>query len=345
MNASTSRSLLPSVSIIIPLRNERTYIRQCLEAIAAQDYPQASLEVICVDGMSTDGTRALITQFAQQSSHKLTLLDNPAQIVPVAMNLGIRAAAGEIIVRVDARSFIAPDYVSQTVRLLQREGVAGAAGPQIAVGDTYLNQVIAIAMNSQFGMGSPYRYVQSDTFTDTIYLGSYAKTTIAAAGYFDERFVRNQDYEFNYRVRKHVGPLLCSPSIRSRYVGRATVKGLWKQYFQFGFWRTRTIWKHPESLRYRHLVAPGLVATLLSLALLGLGSKGAHKSLQVVLLSYLLANGAFSLRELKSHPSKHVMFLPVVFAIFHFSWGLGFLWGATTLACSRQERANFRRGL
>jgi glycosyltransferase involved in cell wall biosynthesis len=331
----------PTVSIIVPIRNEHKYIKSCLDAILAQDYPAELLEVIFVDGMSDDGSREIITSYMATHSH-LRLLDNPKQIVPPAMNLGIRAAQGEIIIRVDARTFIAPDYVSKSVHYLQNGKAVGVSGPQRANGTNYVTKAIALTMNSPFGMASVHRYVEQGRYTDTFYLGAYHRRTIEQAGFFDEKFVRNQDYEFNYRVRKKVGKLFCSPDIQSTYTGRAGLVALWRQYWQFGYWKTRTIWKHPGSMKLRHLVAPMFSTSLLITGAMGLVWAEFRYLFGTIVGLYLLANLTASLTELRTASPGFLLLLPLIFGIMHISWGFGFLWGAITLLCSSAERERFR---
>ncbi|MDX1521741.1 MAG: hypothetical protein R3264_08950, partial [Anaerolineae bacterium] len=213
-------------------------------------------------------------------------------------------------------------------------------GPQRAIGEDVVTAAIALALNSPFGIAASYRYVQEGRYTDTIYLGAYRRDTIEQAGFFDEKFVRNQDYEFNYRVRQKVGKLFCAPDVELSYIGRPSLKSLWRQYWQFGFWKTRTIWKHPESLKLRHLIAPAFVAGL-GLSGVGLFFAPLRFLFPAILSLYLVANLAACLTQFRNGPLKVVGLLPIIFGLIHLGWGSGFLWGGLTLLGSRSERLKF----
>jgi len=334
-----------TVSIIIPVRNEAEYIGTCLQHIFNQTYPHI-LEVICIDGDSTDATRTVIEQF-NTTHFSIHLLDNPAGIVPPAMNIGIRAAIGDIIVRIDSRTYISPDYVENIVEILESGIAVGAGGPQRTQGINYISKAISLAMNSRFGMGAAHRVTSKGMYADTIYLGAYHRDTIRKAGYFDERFIRNQDYEFNYRVRKYVGDLYCSPDVKSLYIGRSSLSGLCKQFFQYGYWKTRTLWKHPESLKVRQLVAPSFVLSLLILLGASFATSWALYGFLTLISLYLAANVIFVILEARKTENRNIhtkffAFLPIIYMIMHFSWGTGFSVGAITLARSSSLRKSFR---
>jgi len=339
-NSEFQSSEFPAVSIIIPVRNEEEYICACLSNIDDQTYPNI-VEVICVDGLSNDSSRTLIEGY-QSKNFQVRLLDNPKGIVPVAMNTGIRFSVGEIIVRIDSRTFIEPDYVANAVSLLQTMGAAGVGGPQVSDGINYVSKVIAIAMNSRFGMGAAHRFPKDGMYVDTVYLGVYKKDTIEQVGYFDERFVRNQDYEFNYRVSQQVGPLYCSPKIKSTYIGRSSLAKLSRQFNQYGYWKTRTIRKHPRSLKVRQMVAPLLVTTLAVSGFLSLFIAKLFLVTSAIFLLYAAASIYFSFKQLGQYDSRYVVALPLVYGIIHFSWGIGFIHGLIELVFSNKLRTEFQ---
>ncbi|HPO57840.1 MAG TPA: glycosyltransferase family 2 protein [Anaerolineaceae bacterium] len=254
---------LPFVTVIMPIRNEEKYIAGSLEAVLNQDYPAGRMEVLVADGMSTDRTREIVQRMAQ-GDPRVRLLDNPGRIVPTGLNLALRQARGEIMVRVDGHCIIAPDYVSHCVRLLQEGRADGVGGPMETVGEDPLSQTIALAMSSAFGVGgSAFRTVKDrELEVETVPFPAYRMETIRRIGLFDEEQVRNQDDEYNYRLLKHGGRILLSPAIRSRYYSRSSLKKLWRQYFQYGFWKVRVLQKHPRQLRLRQFVPPVFVAGL-----------------------------------------------------------------------------------
>lgn len=320
---------LPRVTVILPIRNEARRIHACLAAVLAQDYPANRLEVLAVDGCSTDATRAIVSELTQ-ADPRLRLLDNPAGIVPTAMNIGLAAARGEIVVRVDGHTIVAPDYVRQCVAALARTGAVNAGGPQRPVGTGYWGRAIALATSSAFGIGGGAFHdatAESDD-VDTVYLGAFRREAVLAAGGFDEELVRNQDDELNYRLRAAGGRIALTPAIRSTYHGRATLAGLWRQYFQYGFWKVRVLQKHPASLQPRHAAPPLFVLAVVGSALLHLrGGRGRRLWLLVAgpwLAGALLA-GAPAARA--GGDPRLLPALPVVFASLHLSYGLGFLAG------------------
>lgn len=316
----------PPVTVIIPLRNEAKYIERCLHAIQSQDYPAEQVEILVVDGLSDDGTREIIAQTAE-SDPRIRLLDNPQRIVPTGMNIGIRQAQGDIIVRVDGRCIIAPDYVRQCVELLQYNNVQNVGGSQQPVGDDFLTQTIALASTSPFGAGpATFRQATKETLADTVYLGAYPKQALLEIGLYDEEMVRNQDYELNYRLIKSGGKILYSPLIKSVYYGRSSIKSLWKQYFQYGFWKTRTLQKHPESLKWRQLVAPAFVFSLIS-GIVFSPFKWGRRWLAAAAGSYALASLFVSAKIARKSGWKYLPQLPLIFGAMHLGWGSGFLVG------------------
>src|SRR5438445_2255635 len=245
----------PFVSIIIPVRDDAVFIERSLRAVLAQDYPHDRMEVIVADGFSEDGTRELISRISD-SHPNVRLIDNPGKIVSTGLNAALRLAKGDIIIRVDGHCEIASDYVRRCVEHLTQDEIDCVGGPLQTVGETYQARAIAAAMSSTFGVGgSAFRVGITDSqLTDTVPFPAYWRQTIQRAGPFDEELVRNQDDEYNYRLRKLNGRILLSPDVRSRYYSRASFRKLWKQYFQYGFWKVRVMQKHPRQMRARQFL-------------------------------------------------------------------------------------------
>ena len=318
----------PFVSVLMPVRNEAAYISRSLGAVLAQDYPRERVEVIVADGMSTDGTREIIEEI--QASHPdVRLLDNPGLIAPTALNLATAAARGEILVRVDGHCEIAADYVSNCVRHLLEDGVDGVGGSVETIGENEAAEAIAVAMSSIFGVGgSAFRTAQGKTMlVDTIPFPAYTRQVVEKAGPYDETMVRDQDDEYNYRIRKLGGRLLLAADVRSRYYSRAGLSSLWRQYFQYGYWKARVLWKHPRQMSVRQFV-PGLfVACLIGLALLAPVSRSARRFLWAMLLAYGAASAVASVEAASRTDWRHLPRLPVAFGALHLSYGSGFLLG------------------
>lgn len=318
----------PFVSVIMPVRNEAAFIGRSLGALLRQSYPPGSMEIIIADGMSTDSTREIIRKMAADSSIPIAVVDNPRGIAPTGLNCALSEAHGEFIVRVDGHCEVAPDYVENCVKLLQQGVADGVGGPIETIGESLQARAIATAMSSSFGVGgSAFRTIDDrEMYTDTVAFPGYTRKIIDRVGRFNEELVRNQDDEYNYRIRKSGGKILLSPQIRSRYYSRSTFKSLWKQYYQYGFWKVRVMQLHPAQMSIRQFVPFTFVLSLFVLGVISVASPFGSWALTAVLAVYLLANIVASvytgIRDLRTIP-----YLALSFAILHLSYGLGFMVG------------------
>jgi hypothetical protein len=318
----------PAVTVIMPVRNEGAFIARSLGAVLRQDYPSDHIEIIVSDGMSTDGTRDLVRSL-QNDYPGLRLIDNPGKIAPTALNTALALAKGEIIVRVDGHCEIAPDYVRNCVEHLLRGEVDGVGGPLETVGETYIAQVISAAMSSSFGVGgSAFRTVKDKTvLTDTVAFPAYTRRIIERAGLYDEELVRNQDDEYNYRLRKLGAKILLASDVKSRYYSRSSLRSLWRQYFQYGYWKVRVMQKHPRQMQPRQFVPALFVSALLVGQCLALLSPIGTWVLGTGVGAYATANLAASLLTSRRAGWRLLPLLPVAFAILHLAYGLGFITG------------------
>lgn len=315
----------PLVTAIMPIRNESAYIQRSLGAVLAQDYPANCLEVLIVDGMSDDGTRALVQEIAAQHTN-IHLLDNPQQIVPTAMNIALSAAQGEVIIRVDGHCEIAPNYVRQCVELLAKTGADNVGGPMNAIANGTVAEAISLATSSPFGVGNArFHYANKPGWVDTVYLGAYRREVFEQIGNFDEELVRNQDDEFNFRLTQAGGKIWLDPAICSVYYSRASLRGLWRQYFQYGMYKVRLMQKRRAIPSWRHLVPAVFVLTILATLFLALFT-GKRWWAVAALGPYSAANLTASAWAARQRPFLFP-FLPLAFATLHFAYGLGFLWG------------------
>ena len=322
-----SERRLPHVSLIMPVRNESHFIERSLGAILAQDYPSQSLEVIVADGMSTDGTREVLLSLRATHSN-VQLVDNFGKIVPTGINAAMRVATGEIIVRVDGHCKIASDYVRRCVEHLEKGNVDGVGGPIETRGQTYLAKVIACAMSSKFGVGgSTFRTgTREAILVDTIAFPAYTRAIIEKAGPYDEELVRNQDDEYNYRIRKLGGRLLLAPDVKSHYFSRSSLQSLFKQYFQYGYWKVRVMQKHPRQMSIRQFIPPLFVLVIVLTSAISPFSSTARWAFAGVAATYLMANLRASIGTSKGR-WRSMALLPAVFATLHFAYGVGFLAG------------------
>jgi glycosyltransferase involved in cell wall biosynthesis len=316
----------PLISILMPIRNEAAYIGRSLAAVLAQDYPVH--EILVADGMSTDGTREVVAAAAAREA-RLRLIDNPARIVAAGLNAALRQAQGEILIRVDGHCEIAPDYVRRCVEHLQRDGVEAVGGSVVTVGETFTAQVIAAAMSSPFGAGdSAFRVSQGVTrLADTIPFPAYSRALVERAGPYDEELVRNQDDEYNYRLRGMGVRLLLAADVRSRYFSRASLGRLGRQYFEYGYWKVRVLQKHPRQMSARQFAPPALALALTGGAAVAIAWPPARVAWLAMVAAYTLASLLASAEIAARRGWKYLGLLPASFACLHLGFGFGFLTG------------------
>jgi succinoglycan biosynthesis protein ExoA len=330
----------PFVSVVMPVRNEAGFITRSLGSVLAQSYPHDRMEVIIADGMSIDATRDLIPELSRTSDIPVRIVDNPKGIAPAGLNLAVAASNGDIIVRVDGHCEIAPDYVESCVELLSSGKADGVGGPIDTIGETTTAIAIALAMSSKFGVGgSAFRTVDKrEIYTDTVAFPGYTRQILERMGPFNEELVRNQDDEFNYRIRKAGGRILLSPKIRSKYYSRGTFRSLWRQYYQYGYWKVRVLQLHPRQMSVRQFVPVAFVSVSVLLAVAALLVPGGIIALIAFAGVYLMANmfSAVTVARSDLRLAPHVAY---AFLILHISYGTGFAAGLFTFA-SRWRQPN-----
>lgn len=331
-----------TVSIIVPCYNEQTTIGQLLEAIYAQTYPRAALEVIIADGCSSDGTRAEIVSFA--AAHPdlaIRLVDNPRRLIPTALNLAIQQARGEILVRLDAHSVPYPDYVERCVAALEA-GLGDNVGGVWEIlpgGKGWLAESIAVAAAHPLGVGdAAYRHAKRPAWVDTVPFGAFRREWIALVGLFDENLHTNEDYEFNARLRQHGGKIWLDPAIRSRYFARPNLQELARQYWRYGFWKWQMLRRHPKTLRWRQALPPLLVAGTLGGGLLALFLPPLRVVWLLALGLYWLALWVAAGMAAWRHKRTYLLGgLALAIATMHFAWGAGFLWSMVKSIFPRED--------
>jgi succinoglycan biosynthesis protein ExoA len=303
----------PTVSVVLPVLNEQEQLARCLDAVSCQTYREV-IEIVVADGGSTDDTRAVAARY-----DKARVVDNPGQIRPAGLNAAIAAATGEIIVRVDARTAIAPDYVKRCVAALERTGAAIVVGPmryEAPIGPA--QRGIIAAMTSRLGAGpAAFRREGGQArFVDTVYLGAYRADLIGQLGGYDEWSGGNEDAELAFRAQR-AGGVYLDPEIRSRYLAREGLRPLFRQFRRYGSNRARTIRKHPSSLASRQLVVPGLFIGLLS------------PWRKAVFAAYGSVVAGRVLLEAATDPAAAPALLGAL-PTMHMAWGIGFLQGILT---------------
>ncbi len=331
-------SELRRISVISPCRNERDYIAPFVESLLAQELPAGyALEVLIADGMSDDGTREILDAFAQRHP-RLKVVANPGRIVSPGLNAAIRASSGDVIVRMDAHTVYAPDYVRRCVETLERTGADNVGGPWRAAGDGYLQEAIALVSHSPFASGGGRSHaLDYEGEVDTVYLGCWRRAIFDRVGLFDEELVRNQDDELNLRIVRAGGRVWQSPAIRSSYAPRSSLANLFSQYKQYGYWKVRVIQKHTLPASIRHVVPGAFVFGLLALALLSLLWTPARGLLALALSAYLAANLLATLHTcMTAGTFRYLPVMPIVFAGYHFGYGYGFLRGVVDFVLLRR---------
>ncbi|MHC4424508.1 MAG: glycosyltransferase family 2 protein [Planctomycetota bacterium] len=320
--------VLPFVSVIMPVRNEADFIEQAIRSVLDNDYPAEKMEVLVADGMSDDGTREIVQTLAEKDD-RIKMLDNPRRIVPTGMNIGLKAVRGDLFIRVDGHAKIPTDFVSNSVQCLREHPEAWVVGGYIkTVANDFTGQAIASAMRSPIGVGnSRFRLGDYEGWVDTLAFGTHYKWIVDKIGYFDEELVRNQDDEFNLRIILAGGRIWMSKSIQSTYFSRGSLRKLWKQYFQYGFWRIRTLQKHRRPATVRQLVPLLFVLSLLLLGLAGLLWRPFWILLAIEAALYVLALVTGALDVGRKSGWRYAPLAPLVCAILHFAYGLGSLWG------------------
>jgi succinoglycan biosynthesis protein ExoA len=327
----------PSVSVIVPMLNENGFIVPCLEGFRAQSYPADLIEILVVDGGSTDGCREQVLDLGALDA-RIRLVDNPRRLAAAAANLGIANASGEVLCFLSAHGVPDPDYIADSVRALFDTGAVGVGGRYLHVGLDRRSRAIGLAMASPFGMASPHRSAEQRCEVDTISHPTFLKQALVDVGGYDESLERNEDYETNYRLRKAGGRLVFTPEISSVYRPRSTLRQLGRQFRAYGDGKASVLRRHPDSLQVRHLVPPLAVvaAAAAPVALL-------HPIGRRVLAGGALAYGSVVLVALRKARARDHDADPVVFAmalpVMHASWGWGALRGFMRLLGSpRSER-------
>lgn len=315
------------VSVVIPVRNEEKYIAKCVESVLNQDFPKKDMELILVDGASEDRTVAIIEDFAAKYDF-IRLCENPRRTVQHALNIGIKSAVGKYVVRMDAHSEYASDYVSECVRHLEKTNAENVGGPMVARGKTRLQKVIAAAYHSPFALGGGKFHDENyEGYADTVYLGAFKRETLLRLGLYDEALPRNEDDDLNLRILKSGGRVYVTPKIKSVYYPRSRYGALFKQYFEYGLWKVTVIKKHGKFARLSHLVPVLFFLFVAMFPVLSLFSGLACLTFAVVMLIYLSLSFYFSLKSKYLRRFCDKLRLVWVHFVLHIAYGAGFFCG------------------
>lgn len=326
------------VSVIMPVLNEKFYIKNCLESLLTQDYPKEYLEIILVDGNSTDGTTEILNEYAEKYDF-IKVIENPKKTVQFALNLGIKNSTGTYIVRMDAHADYEKDYISKCVEYLIKTGADNVGGPTVAKGKFETQKIIAAAYKSPFALGGSKHYDENfEGYADTVAWGAFKKQTLVDIGMYDERLPRSEDEDLNLRIVKNGGKIYITPEIKSVYYPKNSFEDLFKQYYNYGLWKVAVMKKHKRPTRLAHLAPMLFVAFLALLFILPMISFSPLKIIfsfiplkllklsRAILFLYIILDIYFSFSSNLSTASQKLGLMLAHFII-HVSYGIGFWHG------------------
>jgi succinoglycan biosynthesis protein ExoA len=318
------------VSIIIPCYNEEKTIVGLMDAIVRQTYPIKSIEVIIADGNSTDQTREKLEGFRKRNPNlKVLVIENNKKIIPAALNRAIEKARGEIIVRLDAHCKPHPDYVALCVDALVKKRGDNVGGIWIVKpgGKGLIARSIAKAGSNPIGVGDAfYRYAEKPALVDTVPFGAFYKSLFAKVGYYNESLLTNEDYELNTRIRNTGRKIWLDPKIKTEYFARTTYHDLSRQFYRYGYWKWKMLKQYSSSLRYRQVLPPIFIFSIISLLIASIFLPIFRWLLlcEIGLYAVILVCASTPTALQESDPGL-ILGMPIAFATMHFSWGTGFI--------------------
>jgi succinoglycan biosynthesis protein ExoA len=314
-------------SVLVPVLNEERYIRDTVRAMQGQRF-DGEVEFLFMDGRSEDRTKAILEELAEEDP-RIRVFDNPGRTSTAGLNVGLREARGEYIVRMDAHTFYPEDYIARGVERLRRGDVVWVAGPQVPYGTGTWSRRVALALNSWLGTGGSARWgsgEEPERELDTgVFAGMWHRATVEEHGGWDEEWAINQDSELAARILAAGGRIVSLPSLAARYVPRDSLSGLTRQYWRYGNYRAKTAGRHPGSLERRQLVPLVLLLTLASSLLAPRPLRGLAR---LGLLTYGGALSVNAVRSAREADPRDAAWLPVIFVIMHLVWGAGFVSGS-----------------
>jgi glycosyltransferase involved in cell wall biosynthesis len=322
---------LPFVTVVVPCRNEEKRIARCLESILANDYPKDRMEILVLDGMSEDRTREIVQEHARRDA-RIRLVNNPQKHIPVAMNIGIRAARGERILKMDAHSTYQPEYISRCVHNQDKYGAENAGGVwKIVPGaDTATAQAIVLGLGSRFGSGNANVKigVEKPTWSDTAAFGCFKKDLFERIGMYDEKLLSSSDLDLNQRIQAAGGGILVVPDVIINYAADANLRAFRRHVFADGVWVSYVMKFGKRAWSWRHWVPAVFVLSLMVAFALGAVNRGFLWLGLSIAGMYMAASLAVSLQiAVRERDARYAALLPIVFAVRHFVYGIGTLFG------------------
>ncbi|MBR4288927.1 MAG: glycosyltransferase family 2 protein [Clostridia bacterium] len=328
------------VSVVMPVYNEEKYIEKCIDSLLLQDYPKESMEWIFVDGCSKDKTIDLLNKYQNRYPNLIKIFQNPHKIVPFAMNIGIEASSGKYIVRLDAHADYATDYISKCIYYLENTDAENVGGLAETKANGFMGTAIAKMLSSKFGVGnSQFRTNGESGYVDTVPFGAFKREVFSKYGGYDERLVRNQDNEMNFRIRKNGGKIYLSSDIRLSYYCRDSIRGIAAMAQKNGMWNVITMKLCPGAMGLRHFIPFAFLISIIGLGVLGFLHPLFWLLLGAELALYLLLDVLFSAKI--SSCVKEFFTMLMLFPIFHLSYGFGSLVGITKLFSKKFRKGNY----
>ncbi len=315
-------------SIVIPCVNEEDYIGNCLDSIIQQDYDKELIEVVIVDGISTDKTTDIVKEYQKKHSG-IKLYSNPEKRTPVSLNIGIKKSAGDVVIILGAHTRLDSEFIKLNNKYLIEKDVKVTGGTQKNVGNGFMQQLIGLVMEMPFGMASAqYRWSRKEQFVDTVVYAAYKKELFDEVGLFEENFTIAEDAEINWRIRNAGHKIFYSPKIKSYYYPRNSIKRFLKQMFRYGILRVNVLKKHFNSLKLIHLIPSAFVLAILGLAVAGFFNPLLFKFLLILLGAHILSGFIAAMIKTFSGKLLYLPAIPLLLLFMHIAWGLGFLIGA-----------------
>jgi succinoglycan biosynthesis protein ExoA len=326
------------VTVLVPAKDEERFIGSCLDSILSQD--EGNLQVLVVDGNSSDGTREIVGQYAARDP-RVELLRSPGETISSSLNAGLEAARGSWLIRVDAHSTIPPGYVSGLVEHLRTGRWGGVGGRKEGVEESPTGRAIAAAMSSRFGVGnSVYHHGTKAQAVDHVPFGAYPTSLVRSLGGWNERLSANEDYELDHRIRRDGHRLLFDPNVAIAWRNRPTLRDLFRQYRRYGRGKARVAALHPSSVKPRHLAAPSLLASFVLGGMVAFWWPWVVGLAVGVYAAALLFSSVLTARKVEGRAARRAV--PAAFLAMHVGWGIGFWEGAFGEIAGR-VRTLFRR--
>ena len=311
-----------TVSVVIPVLNEERFIEQCIESLMKQTFPTRKIEVLVVDGGSIDRTKSIVKSYIEKFPGNLILLSNPRKTQACAMNIGIKAASGRYIIRIDAHAEYSSNYIEECVKLLDTGRYDNVGGVAETKGRTPFGKSVARMMSSKFGVGnSVFRTGGTSGEVDTVPFGAFRRELFENIGGFDERLGRNEDNEINYRIKENGGIVYLSNTIKFTYFCRDTLKGILSMAFQNGKWTIIASKLRPGSMKLRHFIPYAFVLSLIVGVPLSVVSPLIRNFFFLEIFLYIALDIFFSIQC--AHGLKQAMTLICLFPAFHVAYGVG----------------------